>query len=255
MNIKKSLICLLSLLVVSMAHAAHTRYGVAENASQEYGGVVRAAARLHLSQAEEEMGIHFQQWAKKGDTTAFRRFIEQTQDVQFTSSKTCAEETVLVAGGKDGVCIHPEVALKADGFKNNLLHNARNEETLQSVFELFSVLFSSESQKNLNNLKNEKNVAGETPLLTHIGGGDLDSFAYLYEGSFLQEAAAKIREISGNPSPLVRSTLDIHMQKFEQSGGKNPAGESIVSLVLRSEDSYQRRNVLDLCKEEMPFLF
>ena len=253
MKIIKLIVCILSLLLTGVVHASHTRYGVAAASAGKYERVVRKVF-YRISQPEEKIISQFHEWARKGDAEAFYTFIEQTHSLQYKNVKDCSAGTILTAGGTEGVCLHPEVLLKTDAFKNNLLHNAKNKETLQAVAVLFAEFFP-QSWVDLNHLKNEKNVAGETPLITHISRGDLESFYPLYEGSSLQEAADRINEISANPNPLVQGTLEIYKQDFLQRGGENAGKETLVSLIKRAEDGYLKRGILSFCEKEMSFLF
>lgn len=250
MKVIKLMVCIFSLLLTGVANASHTRYGVAANSADPYKQVVRNVFN-GMSQAEQKVVSQLHEWAQKGEVPAFYEFIEQTRTWQYRNVKDCPSQTVLTAGG---VCIHPEVLLKADGFKNNLLHNAKNKETLQVISILFAEFFP-QGWLEFNNLKNEKNVAGETPLIAHVSRGDLDSFHPLYEGSSLQKAAAKINEISANPNPLVQGTLEIYKQDFLRRGGENAGKETLVSLVERTQDGYLKRDILSFCKKEMSFLF
>ena len=253
MKVIKLMVCTFSLLLTGVVYASHTRYGVAANRVDSYEQVVRNVFN-GMSQAEQKVVSQLHEWAQKGDVPAFYEFIEQTRTLQYKNLKDCPGGTVLTAGAAGGVCIHPEVLLKADGFKNNLLHNAKNKETLQTVSILFAEFFP-QGWVEFNNLKDEKNVAGETPLIAHISRGDLNSFLPLYEGSSLQKAAAKINEISANPNPLVQGTLEIYKQDFLQRGGENAGKETLVSLVERTQDGYLKRDILSFCQKEMSFLF
>lgn len=253
MKTTKIIAAVLSLFVCGMSYAGHTRYGVAGVAENEYSRAARAVS-YKISQSEEQLLSKFHEWALKGNATAFYEFMSQTRTLQQNSSKECAEGTVLAAATLSGVCVHPEIVLGTDISQNNLLHNAKDNDTVEAVMMLFS-LFLPQGQNEINELKNKKNRAGETPLIKHVSFGDLESFYNLYEGSFVQASADKINEISHDPSPLVRSTLEIHKQAFLQHGGANAAKETLVSLVQRAPDEYRKGDILYFCEEKMPFLF
>ena len=249
----KFMVCVVSLLLAGATYASQTKYGVSIHTADKYERAVWKAF-WGMSPEEQKIISQFHEWAQQGDAASFYNFIEQTHELQYKNTKECPVGTILTAGVKGGACVRPEVLLKTDNFKNNLLHNAKDQKTLEALSKLFSEFFS-KSWVVFNNLKDEKNVAGETPLIKHVSAGDLGSFHYLYEGSSLQETAAKIKELSTNPNPLVQENLETYKQDFFRRGGRNAGSETLVSLIKRAKDGYLKENILSYCQKEMAFLF
>ncbi|MBR4592446.1 MAG: hypothetical protein IKO35_04475 [Elusimicrobiaceae bacterium] len=82
--------------------------------------------------------------------------------------------------------------LATDKFGNNCFHLAKDAATVQAIATLVR-RFEKNYINTFNFLRNQRNAAGETPVMTHINYGKTDTFRLLYEGS---ELATAIRAVN-----------------------------------------------------------
>lgn len=257
MNKITAMVGMFVLLVTGTAYGAHTQYGVRHNGARPVGEYRAAVEQIlhNISKTEEQVLSRLHEWARRGDSDSFNTFLEKTRALRYQKSGVCKDGNVLVAGlsGEES-CMRPEVLLKTDAFKNNLLHNAKDLKTLESIETLFQYFFQYNSSY-LNSLKNEKNLAGETPLIAHINRGDLDSFWSLYMQSTLQSVLDKMGDVANNSSRLVKdSSLEIYRQEILKYGA-DAAGVTFVELIKRNPNSYQKNELLYALEREIPVLF
>ena len=246
---KRIMMGILCLVFAANSYAFNGRYGVAPLTKPFIRKVI-----VNLSAAEKELVSNLHSWAIKGEVESLNKFMKDTYTLQKNKPNVCSDGKTLVAVGEygRGECVYGDILLRKDHLGNNLLHNAKDFKTLEAIEDLFLSFYHNDAF--LNMLKNEKNHAGETPLMTHINRGDLKSFRFLYAKSALQNALEKANYVAHNASRLVQvSSLPIYEEEIKKQGA-DAAGNDIIALVEKCEDSYSRDEILEfLQKEAAPF--
>ena len=223
--------------------------------TQSFAAAPFSSENKSKPQIEELLFAQFQDWARKGDTSAFAQYIVKIQQVRAQSSLRCEAGTVLVSHLQisSPVCASGQALLYADAFGNNLLHSAKDAATVRAVDALFFIFFSEENSP-INRLKNEKNSSRETPLVAHLNRGNLDCFYPLYEGSRLEKAIKARANIGQDPSNLLFFSSREILEREILEWGANAAGTNILSLVEQQPDSPERSDLLRFLMKNAPFL-
>ena len=231
------------------------------SSAKEYGDKIWRSWRKNtqgdLSPVEQQLVNQFQEWARKGDAEAFSDFLLQTQKVREGKMITCSEgfkEVSFSEKTPQPVCVRPQILLETDNLKNNLLHSARDISTLTAVGSLFRSFFP-EDFLIINHLKNEKNLAQETPLVSHVSRGELATFWQLYSTSKLSENITHMERVLHNPSNLVReSSFPIYKQEIVR-WGTDASGMNIGQLVGQLPQSDEQTRIMHFFKQHAPYLF
>ena len=206
-------------------------------------------------QPETLLFTQFQEWAQKGDASAFAQYILKIQQVRTHASQRCEAGNILVSRIQTAspICVSSRMLLRTDALGNNLLHSAKEVTTVGAVGSLFRT-FSSAGFTQINKLKNKKNEAKETPLIAHISRGDLSSFYQLYEGSNLEKALKARLNIGKDRTSLLFASSDDILQQEILEWGTNAAGTNILSLVEQQQDSPERTDILRFLMKNAPSL-
>ncbi len=253
----------ISLLSVMSLQAHEVEYGLkTQESARPYEQKVWRAwnkNRQHaadFSNLEIQLNKQFHQWARLGAANAFSNLVSQTQQVRANQPLSCPKDTVLISISDiqpQAACIHPQVLLQTDEFQNNLLHNAQDLSTLLSIASLFRTVFPTDFSV-INQLKNERNMAMETPLISHLSRGEVASFYPLYTHSNLAENVTKLENVRNNSSELVRaSSTGIYEEEIKR-WATDAAGNTIGTLVERSPNSAEREHLLKFLKEHTSLL-
>lgn len=207
--------------------------------------------------ATAELSSDLRLWAEQGNTAKLADVVRRVQKAR-ELSVTCESSYIGYLWNHDGeeneVCVSPEVVLAKDHLGNNLLHKAKNLQTITAVGYLVRSFYPTDFSV-IQRLQNEKNRAQETPLISHVSRGDLESFFPLYEGSLLSKAIAALAKAGFSNQDLSSQSTVLAYQTEIEKYGTNVVGVNIVQLVRQQPESDAQKKILSFFKLRAPYLF
>ena len=216
------------------------------------------AEQEHYSQmAEEQLVQDLQNWAASGNTEELAQLAKQAEQFRSNAKTVCGDNRVLLkkimAAGEVSVCINPSVLRTKDHFGNNLFHKAKNVQTVAAIGYVARNFYPADFSM-ISEMKNEKNTAQETPLVSHISRGDLASFFPLYDNSKLAQSIAGMEAIGFKNTGIAwQSSADIYKQEIAQ-WGTNAAGVNVAQLVQMQPQTEQQIKLMRFFRNHAPYL-
>ena len=141
--------------------------------------------------------------------------------------------------------------LETDKFGNNCFHLAKNADTVQALAAAARRL-----EPNylgvIVRLRNQRNQAGETPLMRHINYGKADTFTLLYEGSELAAAVRDARRV--DKGGALSATAEIK-KGVAISLSKDGAARTVAQAALANAQAPGMNKVVEFFKKNAPYLF
>lgn len=112
-----------------------------------------------------------------------------------------------------------------DKYGNNLLHVARNIKTIQAISSMIREADPADVTQHISALVNERNLYGETPLMTQIDNGHTDTFRSLYALSDLKKAndMAKnhLARLQGSDPRIIAQNKAIYAKQIRELASAN----------------------------------
>lgn len=136
---------------------------------------------------------------------------------------------------------------ETDKFGNNCFHLAKDAATVQALAAAMRRL-DDNFLPLINALRNQRNTAGETPLMRHINYGKADTFRLLYEGTELASAVREARRV--DIGGALRTTADIK-KGVAVSLSKDNSGRT----VAQAAQANHLQNIVQFFEEQAPYLF
>lgn len=207
--------------------------------------------------AQEQLARNLLTWAVQGDTDAFSRLIQNINSSREESTTICKQDRFLMTmrsnEGEVAVCISPDVLKTKDHLGNNLLHQAKNLQTITVIGNLFRTVYPADFSA-ISALKDEKNNAQETSLIAHVGRGDLSSFTQLYEGSQLDKHIRTMENMGFSGADIAWNENAQIIKQEVYKWGSNAAGVNVAQLVQAQEPSQTQVILLRFFKKHAPYL-
>ena len=139
-----------------------------------------------------------------------------------------------------------------DKFGNNCFHLAKNAATVQALARLVRRLETDQAVLVINQLRNQRNHMGETPLMAHINYGQADTFRLFYEGS---ELAGAIREANAvNTGGALLPVAGIK-KGLALSLAKDKSGRTVAQAALANRHMPGMEAVVQFFEQRAPYLF
>jgi len=206
--------------------------------------------------ATAELTVSLRLWAEQGNN---QELLNVARRVQRAGKMAVDCESSQVAylwlhnGEENFVCLLPGVLLEKDYLGNNLLHKAKNLQTVTAVGYVVRNFYPSDFSV-IQRLQDEKNLAQETPLISHVSRGDLESFFQLYEGSSLSKAIEAQEKAGFSNQDLSSQSATFAYWSEIEKYGMNAAGKNIVQLVQQQQPCEAQKNILHFFSRHAPYL-
>ncbi len=151
-------------------------------------------------------------------TTGSRR---QAMVEKYGVKKISADEFLKAVAKGDRALISQVkdlAVLKAqDKFGNNCFHFAKDKVTLLAIAAVARQLDQEDYLTTFQQLRDQRNHMGETPLMYHINIGQTEMFEELYRGSSLQNAIRTANAVHNKGGALV-NTANVRIKLARQEG-------------------------------------
>ena len=137
-----------------------------------------------------------------------------------------------------------------DKFGNNCLHLAKDVATLKVLTARIQAIAHT-GETTLKQLRDQRNHAGETPLMAHINMGRADTFMLLYQGSSLDES---IRQAQQTQKGALRVIANIR-KAIVLENSKDNSGRTVAQAAKANSSAPQMRQVERFFQLQAPYLF
>ena len=121
-------------------------------------------------------------------------------------------DTTLIGQVKDLAVLKAQ-----DKFGNNCFHLAKNKVTLLAIAAVARQLDQEDYLTTFQELRDQRNHMGETPLMYHINIGQTEMFEELYRGSALQNAIRTANAVNNKGAALI-NTANVRIKLARQEG-------------------------------------
>lgn len=137
-----------------------------------------------------------------------------------------------------------------DKFGNNCLHLAKDATTLKVLTERIQVV-ADKGEATLKHLRDQRNHAGETPLMAHINMGQADTFMLLYQGSSLENS---IHQAQQTKQGALRVIFNIK-KAIVLENSKDNSGRTVAQAAKANAQAANMQHVIRFFQIEAPYLF
>lgn len=139
-----------------------------------------------------------------------------------------------------------------DKFGNNAFHLAKDASTVQALAKVVRRLEPKNSFVTINQLRNQRNQTGETPLMLHINYGKTDTFQLLYEGSDLALAIREANAVNTGGALLHVATIK---QGVALGLSKDNSGRTVAQAALANRNLPGMERIVQFFSQQAPYLF
>lgn len=142
-----------------------------------------------------------------------------------------------------------------DKFGNNAFHLAKNASTVQAIAAAVRRL--SEKGESyytvLATLRDQRNNAGETPLMAHINYGKTDTFHLLYEGSKLATAVRETKAL--NIGGALKGVAGIKGSVIARTLACDNSGRTVAQAARANQDIPGMSRIVQFFEKNASYLF